>query len=310
MSLHNFKLQFISLIALAIAGVGALSIAAAPTAQARIDNTPDCDTVAIIKCGAFSESALKKAYDKDAYGDIKKVYNAFDISRSDLSGFKSGIVYRNGDVEVNGKVVATNAMTAGRNYGGTKISGTKGAGKYSVSKFVDEGQTAFVKMKDGKFEFAIIKACGNPISATPKKTAKPKPAPQPVAKTVTKVKVCNPATGATIKVDEEDADQYKPVGDEACTDMEVCRLRDQQTVTIKGAQFDTSKYSQDPEDCEAEEEPEAVVATQKTTKAPRVIASTGPEQFVLGGLGLGSLTAAGYYFRTSRRTLIDKILGK
>jgi PKD repeat protein len=34
--------------------------------------------------------------------------------------------------------------------------------------FVTEGQTAFVKMVNGKFSFAIIKSCGNPVVAKPK----------------------------------------------------------------------------------------------------------------------------------------------
>lgn len=324
MSIKTISSHFTSIIASLAVSVGICGALIAPTASAKIDNTPDCDTVAIIKCGAFSESALKKAYDKDAYGDIEKVYDAFDISRSDLSGFKSGIVYRNGDVKVDGKVVATDAMTAGRNYGGTKISGTKGVGKYSVSKFVDEGQTAFVKMEDGKFVFAIVKACGNPVSAKPK-AAKPK--------TVTMVSVCNPDTGKVIKVKETDAADYKPVGDKACKDLVVCRLSDYKIVTIKPARYDASLYSKEQADCEEvvveetptpparvvskppvvvvkEPEPEPEPVVESEPEEPTVIAKTGPEQFALGGLGLGSLTAAGYYFRASRRKLIDKFMNK
>lgn len=316
MSIKNISSHFISIIASLAVSVGLFSVLLAPTASAKIDNTPDCDSVAIIKCGAFSESALKKAYDKDSYGDIEKVYDEFDISRSDLSGFESGIVYRNGDVKVDGKVVATGAMTAGRNYGGTKISGTKGAGTYSVSKFVDEGQTAFVKMEDGKFVFAIVKACGNPVSAKPK-AAEPKP--------VDMVKVCNPDTGKVIKVEENDAADYKPVGDKACKDLVVCRLSDYTIVTIKTSRFDSSLYSKDKADCEEVEVEETptptarVISTPPVTKEepeptpepePVVIPSTGPEQFALGGLGLGSLTAAGYYLHASRRKLIDKFMNK
>lgn len=141
-----------------------------PSAYAAIDDSPDCnDGVAVINCGVRS---IAEAREKYAQGDNAKIYSAFGISRSDLSGdFVNGVVWRNGNVTVEGKIVATNAKTAGRNYGGTPIAGTN-AGIYSTSKFASEGQTAFIKMVDGQFVFAVIKSCGNPASATPK----PKPA--------------------------------------------------------------------------------------------------------------------------------------
>lgn len=158
------SLAFMLSTALAMIGFGA-------TAHAVVDNTPDCDDgVAVINCGVYSISAARQKYGQ---GDIGKIYGAFGISRSDLSGdFKEGIVWRNGKVTVNGEVVATNAITAGRNYGGTPIPGTN-AGKYPTSKFATEGQTAFVKMVNGKFSFAIIKSCGNPVTATPKQPPQP-----------------------------------------------------------------------------------------------------------------------------------------
>ena len=141
-------------------------------ASAVVDNTPDCDNVAIIRCGAFDMDTMRQKASRD---DVPKIYNHLGISQEDLKGkFVNGIVWRDGRVTVDGKTVATGAMTAGRNFGGTPIKGTN-AGVYSTSKFVTEGQTAFVKMKaDGTFDFAVIKACGNPVKATPKQPeAKP-----------------------------------------------------------------------------------------------------------------------------------------
>lgn len=353
-------------------------------ASAKIDNTPDYDNVAIIRGGVSSTSDAKTKCKANKTGDLDNIYKAFGFDCSDISGMKSGVVYRNGDVKVDGKVVATDAMTAGRNYGGSHISGTKNVGKYSTSKFVDDGQTALVKLdKDGKFLFAIVKPCGNPVSAKPKETPKPKPKPsyscdslearklsrtkfeftaEGSAKngakitgyrftfgdgtsatissnttthtystagsysvtveirvsvdgstkyvdgnncettiTVTpppapeKVEVCNPETGEIITVDKKDQDNYKPVGDEACESLKVCRLSDHKIVTIKGSDFDESKYSKNLADCQ--EQP-----------VPEVLPSTGPTEFITGGLGLGSLTAAGYYFRASRRTLLSKFM--
>lgn len=140
-------------------------------ASAVVDNTPDCDNVAIIRCGAFTPAALRE---KAAQGDVPRVFNAFGISQNDLNGqFVNGIVWRDGRVTVDGKVVATDAMTAGRNFGGTPIPNTDGAGKYPTSKFATEGQTAFVRMTNGRFDFAVLKTCGNPVSAKPKQLEQP-----------------------------------------------------------------------------------------------------------------------------------------
>jgi len=59
----------------------------------------------------------------------------------------------------------------------TRIPNTDRAYKMSTSHFVDDGQIAFIKMVDGKFKFAVIKTCGNPVSATP--VPPPKPPKQP-----------------------------------------------------------------------------------------------------------------------------------
>jgi hypothetical protein len=156
----------------------ALAGAMGNTASAVVDNDPDCDNVAIIRCGVFSESAMRE---KASQNDVPRVFNALGVSQADLKGkFVDGIVWRDGRVTVGNKTVATGAMTAGRNFGGTPIPNTNNAGIYPTSKFVTEGQTAFVKMKaDGTFDFAVIKACGNPVKATPKKVKEETPNPTP-----------------------------------------------------------------------------------------------------------------------------------
>lgn len=415
-------------------------VAVAPTALAKIDNTPDCDTVAIIKCGAFSESKLKAAYDDNDYGDLKKVYDAFGISRSDMNGFVDGIVYRNGNVTVDGKVVATDAMTAGRNYGGTAINGTKNVGKYSVSKFVDEGQTAMVKMVNGTFSFAIVKACGNPVTAKPK--APPKPTyscdaieakkisrseyqftasgsadngakitgyrftfgdgntttstSRTVSHTYAKagnytitVEVRVDIDGTTKYVDGNNCDTSIIVSPPPATPVYKCDQLTGQiidttkrtvqyslTYTAEGGaalrnvdfnfgdgssqnavtpaqsqnvqhsygregsytttatlhftvgnsvkdvnctyaltinpnvcQYNPSLPATSP-DCKKDCKPGIPEGDTRCQELPQEIIKTGPEQLAFGGIGLGSLTAAGYYWRASRRNLIKKLLGK
>ena len=171
---RTFSTVFMSF-GLFLFGASLISLANVSTSYAAVDDTPDCDNVAIIRCGVSSPRDMRQ---KAAQGDVPKVFNAMNISQGDLKGgYENGVVWRDGRVTVDGKVVATGAMTAGRNFGGTAINGTKNAGTYSTSKFVTEGQTAYVKMIDGKFSFAVIKSCGNPVSATPKTPEKPKPAP-------------------------------------------------------------------------------------------------------------------------------------
>jgi fimbrial isopeptide formation D2 family protein len=64
---------------------------------------------------------------------------------------------------------------AARGLGGTPIAGT-GASRVSVSQ-MGSAQTAMVKFdSNGRFLFAIMKPCGNPVTATP-----PKPQPKPKA---------------------------------------------------------------------------------------------------------------------------------
>lgn len=161
--MNKLRLYILSL-GLLLSGVMAVNLFG-DTASAVVDNTPDCDNVAIIRCGAFSADTLRQ---KAAKGDVPTVYHAFGINQSELNGFVNGVVWRDGRVTVGDRVVATNAMTAGRNFGGTPIPNTNNVGKYPTSKFVTEGQTAFVKMVNGSFDFAVIKSCGNPVTATPK----------------------------------------------------------------------------------------------------------------------------------------------
>lgn len=412
------------------------------TAYAVVDDTPDCnDGVAVLNCGVRS---IQKANER--YGEAAKIFAAFGISRNDLTGeFKEGIVWRDGRVTVGGEVVATGAITAGRNFGGTPIPGTN-AGKYPTSKFATEGQTAFIKMIDGKFSFAIIKSCGNPVTGTPKQ---PPQAPEPkfacvnlAAEKISRTKFKFTATasasgGATIEKyefgfgdgfgitvpDKSYTYDYKKTGTfktnvvvhvkvngaikkvtspacektitvspppttpvYACTSL-MARLITKETRTygfdlkyraeggavlrdtdfnfgdggtqnavtpaqltsvqhsyakegkyiatatlhfnVAGAvkdkkcevTFDISpeacplnpslpKNSPDCQPCLLPGKENLPKGSPDCKEAPEVVAATGPTDIALGGFGLSSLTAAGYYWRASRSRLIAKLLGQ
>ena len=157
--------------------IGALSLQ--QPAQA-LDSSRDCDKYAIVNCGTMSVSEVKDNYSK---GDNDKVFAAFGISKSEIGGdIRDGIVYQDGRVVVGGKTVATGAVMAARHLGGSSISGSDTAKKVSVSKMSD-AQTAFVKFdSNGNFLWAIMKPCGNPVTATP---PKPKPIPAATCKSLT-----------------------------------------------------------------------------------------------------------------------------
>jgi uncharacterized repeat protein (TIGR01451 family) len=172
----------LALLATATIGLVQLQVRAA-------DDSRDCDKFAVIRCGTMTAAELRAEYDTNngspmngdttKQPDIKKVFTGMGISATDLDGsFKAGTVYRDGTVKVNGSVVATNAKMAARNLGGTPIAGTN-ADKISVSAMAS-AQTALVKMdQSGKFLFAVMKPCGNAVTATPKETPAPTPTPTP-----------------------------------------------------------------------------------------------------------------------------------
>ena len=175
----------VSLLAMATIGVVQLQSKA-------VDGNRDCDQYAIIHCGAMNRDELIKEYASNgtsnengyttAQDDIKKIFTAMGISRADLdSRVEQGVVYKDGTIKVGDKVVATGAMMAARGLGGTQIPGTN-AQKVSVSAMSD-AQTAMVFYKNGKFAFAVMKPCANPVSATPKEEPTP-PKPEPTAECV------------------------------------------------------------------------------------------------------------------------------
>ncbi len=136
----------------------------------------DCDSNAVIRCGITASSQLNPAYQKTG---VSTIYSHFGISSQDINSFGTeainGTVTKSGNVLVGGKVVATGAMTAGRQYmPGSRAVTSSGMTYYvrppSVS-FASSSLPAFVVMRNGQFTYAVISSCGNPVTATPVKPA-------------------------------------------------------------------------------------------------------------------------------------------
>ncbi len=114
------------------------------------------------------------------------------------------------------------------------------------------------------------------------------PAPQEVS-------VCDPKTGEVIVVKETEADSYKPSSDKACGVTRICVIASKAIKTISAKDFDRETMSEDLARCD----------TPKVLTTVTTLANTGPSDIMLGTAGLGSLTAAGYYVRHSRRRFIS-----
>lgn len=154
------------------------AVRSSSSAQAlSISGPQDCNANSVVDCGAPNTNDLKADYNK--YKGVRDVYAAapFNISSSDINSIGStavaGEVDRNGDVKVNGKVVATDAISAGRtDYAGSTPVSTSSGTFYKRPPSVSYANgvqeiPAYVVMKNGKFQYGIMVCCCNPVSATP-----------------------------------------------------------------------------------------------------------------------------------------------
>jgi uncharacterized repeat protein (TIGR01451 family) len=162
------KILGFALALLSVATVGVVQLGA----NAAVDRDRDCDQFAVVYCGTMSPQEARNKYDQ-----ASRIFGHLGIKKSEIRGnFVNGVVYRDGRVVTDGgKVVATNARTAIRNMsGGNKIAGTNAA-VYPTSR-MGSAQSAMIKLdSNGRFLFAIMKPCGNPVVGPPTQ-------PKPVAK--------------------------------------------------------------------------------------------------------------------------------
>lgn len=154
-----------------LVGVGALLPL---TADAQ-----DCSANAVIKCGVGSVDDIRSKFDADA--STRNIFAAYGLTSDVIHNAtsKSGETTINGDVIVDGQVVATGAHSAGRQY----ISGSTQKNSNGTTYYDSPNQTAFrsnsisvIAFFDGNGQFigAVMYDCGNPVAGT----AKPVP-PKP-----------------------------------------------------------------------------------------------------------------------------------
>lgn len=193
----------VALVAATIIGVAGL----AGGVQVARAERPDCDGNAVMYCGAYDTTTLRNKYNSNS--STRAIYAGypFGISSSvfygSLGSMQNGYVTRDNKVVVGGRVVATNAWTAGRHYipGSYKMNGVSAYYRHPSVSFKQYSLQAFVKFDSaGKFQFAIIKACGNPVTGTP--TPPPTPVAKPGMKIEKKVRIAgsNSAWQENVKV--------------------------------------------------------------------------------------------------------------
>jgi hypothetical protein len=185
--LTNKSVHKIGLLVSSFLIVSALLLSHGASAANVSFNGPfDSDSNAVIYGGAADCTTVQQKYAAD--GSIQAIYAYFFIGQptvDDLCNVAvAGVVTKSGDVKISTHLVATNALTAGRLNmpGSTKVE-KNGVIFYvrtpSVS-FVSDTLNAFVVMNNGKFLYAVLSSCGNPVAATPVETpVTPTPAPTP-----------------------------------------------------------------------------------------------------------------------------------
>ncbi|NLA42787.1 LPXTG cell wall anchor domain-containing protein [Candidatus Saccharibacteria bacterium] len=219
----------------------------------------DCSDNSIIKCGIADYGELTAKYDQNVHGDVRDIMDHYWIKRTPEAGHRvvMGVSNNKGEVIAEGRVVAKNAASIGRQpmQHSQKIA-IKGRTYYQTTHvgglaFADKNaqlETMVVLDAHGNFKYAIILACGNPIYATPV----PPPAPEPKD-----IQVCELATKrypVTIKENEFDANKHSR-NPKDCEEkqIQVCELATKRyPVTIKENEFDANKHSKNPKDCEEE----------------------------------------------------------
>jgi hypothetical protein len=197
----SHKMIIISALAISLASFAMLAKSSASPSS--------CNSDSVISGGITSASDLINKYKSgdscDTANSIQHIYSWFGISNSDIQSIKStgqaGSVTSSGNIYVGNQLVATNAITAGRDNsssscgGSTKIS----AGFYTrppCASFLSSPLPAYVVMKNNVFQFAILTSCANPVKATPKTTL-PSPTPTPKPTPAPKPTPMPPATTTT-----------------------------------------------------------------------------------------------------------------
>ncbi len=174
-------LMVAGIFALGLGVFGVLGLTQQDKTQAMVRN---CDANSIMNCGAADAAEFRNKFNANAPGDLPAIYGHYWIPR-DMQVVQ-GQSFKDGTVRVNGRVVATNAKSIGRQaIPGSRPISIGGKTYYespNSTAFASDGLPTMVALDaQGNFKYAVINACGNPIYATPVPPTPPTP-PKPTPK--------------------------------------------------------------------------------------------------------------------------------
>lgn len=152
-----------------IAGVFALAVVGAAALGNSIKQTSyafDCSPNAIMHCGAGDPNTFINKI--PAQGDLSAIYNGFGLQSGDYARFrgeaKQGIAYRNGDIVVDGQVVATNSWSIGRSKKAHSWNWNGYWADYATVVNRSDIPVMVLFDENGDMEFAAMYDCGNPTT--------------------------------------------------------------------------------------------------------------------------------------------------
>ena len=138
-----------------------------------------CNSFNVVYCGTHSMSELQTAYNRT---EIKELYKEWYVTETMVQGgsnMREGVVDANGNITVDGRVVATNAITV-QSKAGTrqpqpqrsyKTSNGYTYYQYTTGQsFVDGPKSYNIYAwfdNNGSFITGVIKDCGNPVWGNP-----------------------------------------------------------------------------------------------------------------------------------------------
>lgn len=159
------KVLLMVFVALGLATFGLVQLNAHATDDAR-----DCSTNSIIQCGAMTTAEFTQKYNQNPNGDLQQIYAHYGINPAAIASAKEGVAQSDGQIIVDGRVVATGARSMGRHSlrpGAENTVVINGKTYYERAHLTVTLQVWAFFDNNGQFIGAIAKSCGNPIWGTP-----------------------------------------------------------------------------------------------------------------------------------------------
>lgn len=329
--------------------VGGLLLPFGSASAASEPRDNDANSIMWGGCYTMTEclSKIDKGDNHHSASNLQQIYFKENrgMTRDNFQHSVNGVVYKNGDVRVNGTLVATGARAIGRtNMSGSTKSGSVYERPTSVS-FNSDSIPAYVNMDGGKFNYFVIKSCGNwghgtPVkkpTPTPTPSKKPTPTPTPaqsfkcVELTPSKVKTATDKVTFrfTLKPEVKNvtitgyrftfSDTNETVDTDAKTPY-IERAFGSGSHTVKGQVKTSAGITAISEACSATvsvNQPtpsHTPTPTPTPTSTPQVLGATlpatGPEAALGGMAGLTAIGFASRAYLRSRKGVVDALRGK